>query len=218
MIGGAVQVHLPADVLAQFGPYVRRTSFRETDYATTLRRIEGKYLPGCANSFVARSVFDKLGTFDANNAWGGSDYDFFFRARSAGVVMYFAPEAIIRHRIPPNRLTPAYLHWDAEQGCHTMAALQFKYQGRLLNAASCLARVGQTLGVLLPSLLWARLQQQAPAALDYRVRIWRNQGYLRRSLSLWAPRWFSQERHFAALKFRAGRTLSQDTPPMGAAT
>ena len=67
------------------GRYVRRMSFRETDYFPSVHRFEGKRLPGCATVLVARHVFEKVGSFDTSMAWGGSDSDFFLRVRAAGV-------------------------------------------------------------------------------------------------------------------------------------
>jgi hypothetical protein len=204
-------LHLPEDVLESLGPYVRRTSFRETDHSPTIYRFAGKQLPGCANSMVARHVFDTVGTFDASMAWGGSDSDFFMRVRAAGMPLFFAPKAIIRHRIPLNRLTPEYFRWDAQQGCDALACHDCKYRGRGMLVLFCLGRIAQGLLVLLPGLVWAWLRNNRGEILDHKVRLWRISGYARRTLALLAPRWFSQESYFAYLKFRKGRTIGQST-------
>lgn len=44
-VGGAVQLHLDQHILDGLGPYVRRTSFRETNYGTTIRRFREKPSP-----------------------------------------------------------------------------------------------------------------------------------------------------------------------------
>jgi glycosyltransferase involved in cell wall biosynthesis len=209
VIGGAVVVHLSEEVLDRFGPYVRRTTFRETDPRVPAHPFVGKQLPGCANVLVARHVFETVGKFDVSMAWGGSDSDFFLRARAAGLVLYFTPHAVIRHRMPPNRLTPEYHHWDAQQGCDSLACLDYRYKGRLRLVLLCLARIAQTLLILLPGLAWARLRNDARIVLDYQVRLWRTAGYVHRTLALLAPRWFAQEEYFTNLKFRKGRTIGQ---------
>ena len=209
VIGGAVHLHLPQDVLDRLGPFVRRTSFRETDHSRLAHRFKGKQLPGCANALVARRVFETVGTFDEGMVWGGSDSDFFLRARNAGMALNYTPDAIIRHRIPLKRLTPEYFRWDAQQGCDSLACHDLKYKGRVKLVFICFARIAQALLQLLPGLAWARLRNNEGDILDYKVRLWRTVGYVRRTLALLAPRWFSQEHYFDYLKFRKGRTIGQ---------
>jgi glycosyltransferase involved in cell wall biosynthesis len=214
VIGGAVQLHLPQKVLDRLGPYVRRTSFRETQYPAKVQRFTGKLLPGCANVLVAREVFETIGTFDEKMAWGGSDSDFFMRANMAGIPEFYSPGAVIRHRIPLNRLTPEYFRWDAQQGCDALACHDFKRHGAWGLTARCTARVVQALMILSPNLLWARLRGNAGDTLDYRVRLWRTVGYTRRTLALLAPKLFSQATYFDNLKFRKGRTIGQEAAQM----
>jgi hypothetical protein len=163
-------------------------------------------------------VFDTVGMFDASMAWGGSDSDFFLRTRTAGMSLYCAPQAIIRHRIPLNRLTPEYFRWDAQQGCDALACHDCKYRGRGMLVAYCLGRIGQGLLVLLPGLIWAWLRNNRGEVLDNKVRLWRISGYTRRTLALLAPRLFSQEDYFNYLKFRKGRTIGQATVKVETAT
>ena len=210
IVGGAVRLDIPAETLRRFGPYVRATSFRESDDCPAIRRFTGKRLPGCANVLVARRVFETLGVFDASMAWGGSDTEFFRRSRIAGEAIYYAPRAVILHRIPLNRLTPEYFRWDGQQGADTSACLDCKFEGRARLVLLCLARIGQSLLVLFPALTWARLTHDEARGLDCKVRLWRNRGYARRTLKLLAPRCFPQRRYFDYLTFRKGRTIGQD--------
>ena len=83
--------------------------------------------------------------------------------------MHYAPLAVIRHRIPLNRLTPEHFRWDGEQGADTTAFLDCKRKGRGRLAILCLARIAQSLLVLLPGLARARLTKNAAEALDYKV-------------------------------------------------
>ncbi len=153
-IGGAVHLHLPQDVLDRLGRFVRGHSLRETDHSPGIRRLTGKSLLGGGNALVARSVFDTVGAFDTSMVRGGSDSDFFLRVRSAGMELYYTPHAIIRHRIPLNRLTPEYFRWDAHQLCDTMADTDYRYKGRATLVLLCLARIAQGVLVLFPGLIW----------------------------------------------------------------
>jgi glycosyltransferase involved in cell wall biosynthesis len=218
IIAGAVRLDLPADTLRRFGPYVRGTSFRETEENSTVHLLTGKRLPGCANVLIARRVFESLGTFDASMAWGGSDTEFFLRSRAAGEAIYYAPGAVILHRIALNRLTPEYFRWDGQQGADTSACLDCKFKGRFRLVLLCLARIAQSLLVLLPGLAWARLTNDEAQVLDGKVRLWRNMGYVRRTLKLLAPRCFPQRQYFDYLMFRKGRTIGQQAAQVEAAS
>lgn len=209
IVGGAVHLHLPARALAGLGPFVRRNSLREINFGSSVRRFSGKRLPGGANVLVARRVFESLGDFDPKMVWGGSDRDFFFRACAAGFEIRYASTSVIRHCIPVQRTTPEYLRWDAQQGSSAMACHDFKYRGRAMLLASCLARIGHASLVLAPGLAWASATRRAPLRLDYEIRLWRATGYVRRTLALLAPQWFSQKRYFEELEFRRGRQVGQ---------
>ncbi len=149
--------------------------------------------------------------------WGGSDSDFFIRTKAAGIELYFTPHAIIRHRIPLNRLTPEYFRWDAQQGCDALACHDHKFKGPTALVLCCLARIAHGVFVLLPGLAWARLTNNRCEVLDYQVRLWRISGYVRRTLALLAPHWFPQHSYFTHLKFRKGRTIGQQATPVEAA-
>lgn len=209
IVGGAVHLDLPETVLRRLGHDVRRTSLREFDYYRDVRRYDGKHLPGCGNALVARRVLETIGHFDASMAWGGSDSDFFLRARTAGLELYYTPHAVIRHRIPPNRLSPEYIRWDARQGCDALACQDLKRRGRLILVPLCLARIAQAALLVAPRLAWAWLRRDPGGMLGQRMRLWRVEGYVRRTLAILAPRRCAQPQYFAYLKFRQGRSVAQ---------
>jgi len=207
IVGGAMHLDLPADVLARLNPFVRRTSLREITYYPTVCQYGNERLPGTNNALVARRVFDEIGTFDATIVSGGSDSDFFLRARAAGIAMYYTPHAVVRHYIAPNRLTVDYFRWDAQQGCSAFALLDYEHKGELKLAVLCAARIAHALLVVAPRLAWSRLRNDSAEILGQRVRLWRAEGYARRTLALLAPQWFPQVRYFEALNFRRGRAI-----------
>jgi glycosyltransferase involved in cell wall biosynthesis len=68
-----------------------------------------------ANVGFRRATFERFGTFRedlgvvGDNPISGEDTELFARIVERGGAMGFAPRAIVHHRIPPERMTPAYL-------------------------------------------------------------------------------------------------------------
>jgi hypothetical protein len=68
-----------------------------------------------ANVGLRRSAFERFGMFRedlgvvGDNPISGEDTELFARIAERGGAMGFAPRAIVHHRIPPERMTPAYL-------------------------------------------------------------------------------------------------------------
>jgi glycosyltransferase involved in cell wall biosynthesis len=216
IVGGAMHLDLPPEVLNQLSTFVRSTSFREIKYYSTIHTYEGRRLPGTNNALVARHVFEAIGTFDKSIVTGGSDSDLFLRARTAGMAMYYTPSAIVRHRIEPNRLTTEYFRWDAQQGCNAFAGLDCEHKGRFVLTLLCSARIAHALLVIMPRLAWGWLKRDRAEILEQMVRLWRTEGYTRRTVALLAPEWFPQTRYFDALHFRRGRVIGQKSAQMEA--
>ena len=211
IVGGAVQLDLSEQERYQFGPALCE-ALRETDLYANLQPYVGSALPGTGNALVARSVFDAIGEFDESFVNGGSDYDFFVRARAAGFPLWYAPRAVIRHRVDPSRLSADYLRLDALSGGADHAEhLDFERHGlrRLLGRG--LARIVQALLIHGPLMLGAWLRHDRGRALGRRVRLWRAEGYLRKCMAIAAPRLFPQQRFFDSLSFHHGRPSTKAT-------
>jgi GT2 family glycosyltransferase/peptidoglycan/xylan/chitin deacetylase (PgdA/CDA1 family) len=206
IVGGAVHLDLSDGQLAEIGP-VGRGALRELRPYKELHPYVDHMVPGCGNALVSRGVFDAIGKFDAARVTGGSDSDFFRRARSAGLTMWYSPHAVIRHRIPESRLTIDYFRWDALQCHENIAFCDYRHKGRARLALLCMARVGRAALVHLPLLLLARLRHDSADILGLRIRLWQTEAYTRRTLSLLAPRLFPQRKFFAGLEFRKGREV-----------
>jgi hypothetical protein len=213
-----MHLDLPSETLNRLGHVVRETSLREIDYYSTVCPYTGKRLPGTNNALVARQAFQTVGNFDASKKCGASDSDLFLRARAAGIIPYYTPHAVVRHRISPNRITPEYLRWDARQGCSAFAGLDCHFKGRAAVAMLCVARVCHALLVVAPRLVWAWLKHDPGKILGERVRLWRTEGYVRGTLANLAPGWFPQKRFFDDLEFRRGRVVGQPLVPMEVAS
>lgn len=210
IIGGRMALDLSPEILKGLNHFVRCTSLREIDYYPTVQPYTGRRLPGTNNALVAREVFSAIGSFDASIVAGGSDSDFFLRAQAAGMTLYYTPHAVVKHRVEPNRLTKEYFRWDAQQGCSAFAALDYEHKGSAMLLGRCAARLGHALLILLPRLMWARMRRDEAEVLGQRVRLWRTEGYVRKTAALLVPVWCAQTRYFATLEFRRGRVVGKD--------
>ena len=206
VVGGAVHLDLSEEELRRLGG-ICRAALRELKPYRDLHPYDGKSMPGCGNALVARAVFDAIGGFDASMVNGGSDTDFFLRAREAGYTPWYTPRAIIRHRISPSRLTLEYFHWDALQAGDNRATLDFARSSRTMMALLGLARVGQALFVHVPLLIVGWLRRDPGAVLGRKTLIWRAEAYIRKALALLAPKVFPQRSFFESLEFRSGRVF-----------
>ena len=211
VVGGPVLLDLPDDELERLGPICRR-ALRELNYYSRLHPYIEKDLPGTGNAMVAREVFDEVGLFDESMTSGGSDSDFFMRAARAGHSLWFTPNAPIRHRISRERLTPAFFRWDALSGGAAHAAY-FDQREKGVRGLLWTSLLRMTHGVVCvtPAYLWARLLRDDGNALGRRTQLWRTEGYIRRTLSVLAPKIFAQTAFFESLEFRNGRTVAATT-------
>lgn len=207
IVGGAVHLHMNDEELATLDPLCR-AALRETRLYATARPYRRRDLPGTGNALVTREVFEAIGRFDDTMTDGGSDCDFFTRARDAGFPLWYTPAAVIRHRIPAERLTPEFLRWDALSGGAEHAGyFDFQRKGLAALLGLCGARLVQALLVHMPLLLWAWLRGDARAMLGRQTSLWRTEGYVRRTLAIVAPSWFAQPRFFESLNLRQGRSI-----------
>ncbi len=203
IVGGPVHLDLSEEQLEELSPICRET-LREIRFYDEIHPYVGKQLPGCGNALVARTVFDAVGSFDVSMVNGGSDSDFFLKAQAAGHEMIYTPQAVIRHRVPEQRLSPEYFKWDALQGHENIARIDHKSKGTVSLLLICTARLGQALLVNGPLWLWARVRGDGRDMQARLIRLWRAEAYIRRTLSLLAPRLFPQKAFLESLNFRAG--------------
>ena len=205
IVGGPVHLDLTDQQLSQLGK-VCRHSLRETRLYSHVRRYREQDLPGTGNALVAREVFKEVGTFDESMTHGGSDSDFFLRARRHGYALWYSPNASIRHRIAPSRLTPAYFRWDAlSGGASHKAHFDYQEKGMLGLLLGCGLRCAYQSVVNLPLLVIALLRNNRGQVLDRKTLVWRTEGYVRKTLAILAPNLFQQRAFFESLEFRKGR-------------
>lgn len=204
--GGPVMLDLPEETLDGLGERCR-LALREINLYDRLQPYEEQHMPGTGNAIVAKKLFEEIGEFDESMINGGSDFDFFVRAKDAGYEIWYAPDAVIRHRISQERLSPAYFRWDAmSSGAEHAAYFDYEKSGIAKLVGMCLLRLAKTTTLDLPRYLWNAVFGRKGEALGHRTSIWRTEGYFRRTLSIIAPSLFPQDDFFEQLNFRAGRT------------
>lgn len=174
------------------------------------RALYGEHpTPGGGNLLVARTVFDSIGVFDEMFLTGGCDSDLLIRAQDAGFNIGWAPKAVIRHVISPDRLTPGCIkHYSQQAGC-SFAYRDWKRLVRWKVTLVCIARIGQALLVNLPLLFLCYVEQNRTKVLDRKALIWRAEGYVRKTLFLLAPWLFPQKSFFSHMEFRRQRAILQ---------
>ena len=86
---------------------VMREQLPEGRWSVDVRRRQNA-MPGTGNALVRRDLFDRIGCFSDVQRYG-EDLQFFRRAQKCGARFASAPNAIVHHVIPMERLAPEYL-------------------------------------------------------------------------------------------------------------
>lgn len=200
-VGGCIRLRLPAEVdLDRLSP-ICRAILGETMPGDAPRRYLGKSLPGTGNVLLKHDVFAKVGKFDTNFSLGGEDADFFRRVRLHGFEIWYAPQALAYHLIPPYRLAEGYLLWTSLRHGVNYAFMDNKEQALKRVVLSAVARGGQALLIHLPCLFIAFLQGNRISLLGRKCSLYKTAGYLRATFFFLAPTVFSQQSFFAGLQF-----------------
>jgi len=210
-VGGAVHLDLVEKEKAELGSITRK-NLREIKYYETTQKYKGKryQLPSSGNMLIAKSVFDKIGYFDGSMLNGAFDTDLCIRARAEGFDLWFAPKAIVRHRIIKNRLTHEYLRWNELKTGATIAYLDHKYLGLGKVLFICIARIGQAILINLPYLLIGYLKRDVAEIEGRKNLLARAEGYARKTLFYYAPNVFSQSKFFSYIEQRKGISIGKN--------
>lgn len=95
-------------------PYVERPIANPMDFGNEVRPFPEGRIPGGGNMALRRSTIERIGDFDpalgrtGKSLIGGEENDLFERLRRVGGQIYYAPNAVIWHHIPPQKLTAEY--------------------------------------------------------------------------------------------------------------
>jgi glucosyl-dolichyl phosphate glucuronosyltransferase len=153
-------------------------------FRADLGPIEKRHSPMGANLAFPKWVFDELGLFHtaldraAGNYFSGGDSEMVRRVRAAGLEVWFAPGAAVRHQMPAGRTTFRYARRHAFDSARSRVidrAGQPGATGYLLGRFA--ANLAKVLGYGLAALGNA-LVFRTGAAKKALVRAWRSCGYL----------------------------------------
>jgi glycosyltransferase involved in cell wall biosynthesis len=140
--------------------------------------------PMGANLAVPRRVFQELGPFhagldrSAGNYFSGGDSEMIRRVRAAGLAVWFAPAAAVRHQMPASRTTFRYAARHAFDSARSRVidrAAAPGARGYLLSRL--LANAAKAPGLALLALAQALLLR-TDGAKKALVRAWRSCGYI----------------------------------------
>jgi len=121
------------------------------DLGDDVQTLRGPVFPCGTNFAVRRDAFDRVGIFHTGlgrtpgTLLSGEETEFFRRIQREGGTIAYAPEAVVRHLIPPSRLDAAYLKKRAWWEGKTLAALDRLDRGALYAAGMAMMRTGLAL-------------------------------------------------------------------------
>lgn len=106
--------------------------------------FEGKAFPIGANMGISKAMLSKIGVFNTElgrskkNLMGGEEKDLFERIRQQGGNIYYFPDVIVQHVIPPSRTTKEYVKRLGEgvgrsERIRTLGKSKWKYLKRLFS-------------------------------------------------------------------------------------
>ena len=149
-----------------------------------LGRLEARQSPMGANLAFPKWVFDRLGPFHtaldraAGNYFSGGDSEMIRRVRDAGLEVWFAPAAAVKHQLPASRTTFTYARRHAFDSARSRVIDRAAQPGATAYLAGrLLANLGKALGFSLLALINAVIFRTG-AAKKAAVRAWRSCGYL----------------------------------------
>jgi glycosyltransferase involved in cell wall biosynthesis len=205
IVGGVRRLQFAGVAPSTLGPLTREV-LGEKDYGPCRDRTNRFTLACTGNILMKKSLFDRIGGFDASLRLGMSDIDLGRRALDAGISSWYTPSAVVWHLIPPYRLEESYLKWTCLRVGTNLARINCKSWGPGRMLVPCLLRVGHALSVNAILAGMAKLLRGKAFLLDRKCYYWMSVGSARMALNLLLPRTFPQEPFFKRLEFRAERT------------
>ena len=114
------------------------------DMGDKVCQFEGKAFPIGANMGIRKAMLEKIGVFNTQlgrskkNLMGGEEKDLFERIQQQGGLIYYFPDVIVNHVIPPTRTTKDYVKRLGEgvgksERIRTLGVSKGKYLKRLFS-------------------------------------------------------------------------------------
>jgi glucosyl-dolichyl phosphate glucuronosyltransferase len=146
--------------------------------------LEPRHSPMGANLAFPKWVFEQIGPFHtaldraAGNYFSGGDSEMIRRVRAAGLEVWFAPAAAVKHQMPASRTTFRYARRHAFDSARSRVIDRAGQPGAAgYFAGRFVANILKALGFAVLALLNAILFRTG-AAKKALVRAWRSCGYL----------------------------------------
>ncbi len=203
-VGGARTLVFEGESRPRLAPYCRQLLGESTAGLEPIR-YSRVLLPTTGNVLVHRGVFAALGSFNETWLEGGEDTEFFNRLVASEIEAWYTPDAVVEHVIPESRLATSYLERIALRHGVTIGRRDCDDRGRWQLPFCIAARLAHGAAMYGSRLAGAKLAGDADAALAWRCRLRRVEGYLRFGMAALAPRVFGQGRFVAGLMHREGR-------------
>ena len=114
------------------------------DLGEKVCQFKGKAFPIGANMGIRKAMLDRTGAFNTQlgrskkNLMGGEEKDLFARIRLQGGSIYYFPDVLVHHVIPPSRTTKEYIMRLGEgvgrsERIRTLSISKWKYLKRLFT-------------------------------------------------------------------------------------
>lgn len=204
IVGGVRRLEFMDGDQLRLGPLTREI-LGEKYYGPHLCRSNRFTLACTGNVLIRRTLFGQIGQFDADMSRGMSDIDWMRRAFDAGISSWYSPRAVVRHLIPPHRLTEDYLKWTCLRVGTNLSHINFKSWGPAKMLLPGLLRAGHALTVNLLMELASCIMQNPRAKLDRKCFRWIAIGSSRMAANLLFPKACAQDGFFKHLAFRVPR-------------
>jgi glycosyltransferase involved in cell wall biosynthesis len=158
------------------------------NFRPDLGPIDSKACPMGANLAFPKRVFSELGLFSttldrsAGNYFSGGDSEMVRRVRSAGLEVWFAPDAAVEHQMPSSRTTFKYASKHAFDSARSRVIDRSNQPGKIIYLITRLsANLVKAVIVFILGTLCLILFKQGTAK-KYWVRSWRSCGYVYQSV------------------------------------
>lgn len=205
-VGGSRVLELPPEELHALSPIIRRI-LGEIPIEREARACRRHDSLCTGNALVHRTVFERVGGFDAGLTQGGEDTDFFLRVHKAGIACWYTPSAIVVHMVPAYRLEEAYLTWAATRGGECFANRDAADWGRARTVALAVVRLAHAGLVHAPLRIASRVSGDHLEWVGRKCQMRRASAYARRALRLLGSRKGAGVPPHTGIEFRSERNL-----------
>ncbi|MEM6843817.1 MAG: glycosyltransferase [Bacteroidota bacterium] len=153
------------------------------DMGNSPRPFTGRKFPVGANMAFRRTVFDRYGLFNValgrkgSGLLGGDEKELIYRVKADNLPIYYVPDVVVDHIIPPKRLIKTYIQGLAQGvGLSEKERLSHaSFPQKLQRGLEELIKIGGTLILFIWYLLRGQL---AKGIMLIKFRIWVLQGFL----------------------------------------